>query len=58
MRTLARSLSPVVLILGACATTPRPTPRVTAAVSAPAQVDGANVSLHQRTLDEIGRAHV
>lgn len=52
MRTLARSLSPVVLILGACATTPRPTPRVTTAVSAPAQVDGANVSLHQRTLDE------
>lgn len=53
MRNLARSLSPVVFILGACASTPRPSPRVARPVTAPARVDGANVSLHQRTLDEV-----
>lgn len=53
MRTFARLLSPVVLILSACASTPRPAVRPPpATVRAPEHVDGAGVSLLQRTLDE------
>lgn len=52
MGKLARSLSPIVLILSACATTPRPAARGVRRPTAPLRVDGANVSLHQRSLDE------
>lgn len=52
MGKLARSLSPTLLILGACASSPRPAVPVAPVAAAPARVDGANVSLLQRTLDE------
>lgn len=52
MRNLARLLSPVVLVLSACASAPRPPARAPVTVRAPERVDGATVSLHQRTLDE------